>query len=182
MAKPPKKIPVTAAADTTVTTRPAQSDSSTRVTANMPDPALSGVNSTTGSSAPGTATTRPPAVIVSDMPDTYRAARSSIAWPQHRLNELTPNGENTGLFTGPDQRTYAQIGNEGRFVVERDLQGNYYVPLTFAPGVPGPVLTRIEGKASWHIQRPGWQSTQSRTAPLPRRRPSLTWRPMSQKR
>jgi hypothetical protein len=79
------------------------------------------------------------------------------------LHELTPSGENTGLFTGPDQRTYAQIGREGRFVVERDLQGNYYVPLTFAPGVPGPVLTRTEGQSSWHIQRPGWQSTASRT-------------------
>lgn len=174
MAKPPKKIPVTAAADTTVTTRPAQSGSGTRVTANMPDPALSGVDSTTGSSAPGTSTTRPPAVIVSDMPDTYRAARSAIAWPQDRLSELTPSGENTGLFTGPDQRTYAQIGNEGRFVVERDLQGNYYVPLTFAPGVPGPVLTRIEGQASWHIQRPGWQSTQSRPG-TPATPPSLSY-------
>lgn len=160
MAKPPKKVPVTVAADTPVTTRPAQPGSGTRVTANLPDPALPGVDSTTG--PPGIATTRPPAVIVSDMPDTYRAARSAIAWPQDRLHELIPSGENTGLFTGPDQRTYAQIGNEGRFVVERDLQGNYYVPLTFAPGVPGPVLTRIEGQASWHIQRPGWQSTQSR--------------------
>ena len=172
MAKPPKKVPVTVAADTPVTTRPAQPGSGTRVTANLPDPALPGVDATTG--PPGIATTRPPAVIVSDMPDTYRAARSAIAWPQDRLHELIPSGENTGLFTGPDQRTYAQIGNEGRFVVERDLQGNYYVPLTFAPGVPGPVLTRIEGQASWHIQRPGWQSTQSRPD-TPATPPSLSY-------
>ncbi|VVM56306.1 hypothetical protein [Pseudomonas fluorescens] len=163
MAKPPKKIPVTAAAETTVTTRPAQSGSGSRVTANLPDTLTSGVDSTTGSQPPGTSTNRPPAVIVNEIPDTYRAARSAIAWPQDRLHELTPHGENTGLFTGPDQRTYAQIGSEGRFIVERDLQGNYYVPLTFAPGVPGPVLTKIEGQASWHIQRPGWQSTQSRS-------------------
>ncbi|WP_405122044.1 hypothetical protein ACI514_16525 [Pseudomonas sp. M20] len=162
MAKPPKKVPVTAAADTTVTTRPAQSGSGSRVTTNLPDTPLSGVDSTTGSQPPGTSTNRPPAVIVNEIPDTYRAARSAIAWPQDRLHELTPSGENTSLFTGPDQRIYAQIGNEGRFVVERDLQGNYYVPLTFAPGIPGPVLTRIEGQASWHIQRPGWQSTQTR--------------------
>lgn len=162
MAKPPKKVPVTAAADTTVTTRPAQSGSGSRVTTNIPDTLLSGVDSTAGTQAPGTSITRPPAVIVNEIPDTYRAARSAIAWPQDRLHELTPSGENTGLFTGPDQRIYAQIGNEGRFVVERDLQGNYYVPLTFAPGIPGPVLTRIEGQASWHIQRPGWQSTQTR--------------------
>jgi hypothetical protein len=163
MAKPPKKVPVTVPADSTVTTRPAQSGSGSRVTPNIPDPLLSGIDSTTGSQPPGTATHRPAAVIVNEIPDTYRAARSAIAWPQERLSELTPIGENSGLFTGPDQRTYAQIGNEGRFVVERDPQGNYYVPLTFAPGVPGPVLTRAEGQASWHIQRPGWQSTEART-------------------
>jgi hypothetical protein len=163
MAKPPKKVPVTAPADTTVTTKAAQSGSGTRVTTTVPDTSLSGVDSTSGSHATGTSTHRPPAVIVNEIPDTYRTARSAIAWPQDRLHELTPSGENTGLFTGPDQRTYAQIGREGRFVVERDLQGNYYVPLTFAPGVPGPVLTRTEGQSSWHIQRPGWQSTASRT-------------------
>ncbi|KII38449.1 hypothetical protein RY26_01530 [Pseudomonas fluorescens] len=162
MAKPPKSVPVPAATKTTVTPRPAESGSGNRVTTNIPDIPLSGVDLASGSQATVTSTTRPPAVIVSDIPDTYRAARSAIAWPQERLHELTPNGENTGLFTGPDQRTYAQIGSEGRFVVERDVQGNYYVPLTFAPGVPGPVLTRIEGQASWQIQRPGWQSTPSR--------------------
>lgn len=158
MPKPPKKAPVTAPADTTATTRAVQSDSGSRVTANRPDTLLSSVDSSPGSPPPGTSTNWSPAVIVNE----YRTARSAIAWPQDRLHELTPSGESTGLFTGPDQRTYAQIGSEGRFAVERDLQGNYYVPLTFAPGVPGPVLTRIEGEASWHIQRPGWQSTESR--------------------
>ena len=162
MAKPPKKVPVTAPADTTSTTRPVQSGSGTRVTTNIPDPLLSGVDSTQGSQPSGTSTHRPPAVVVNENPDIYRTARNAIAWPQDRLHELTPSGVNTGLFTGPDQRTYAQIGSEGRFVVERDLQGYYYVPLTFAPGVPGPVLTKIEGQASWRIQRPGWQSTESR--------------------
>lgn len=161
MAKPPKKVSGTATPETTVT-RPAQSGSGSRVTTNIPDTPLSGVDSTTGAQAPGTSTSRQPAVIVNEIPDTYRAARRAIAWPQERLHELTSIGENTGLFTGPDQRIYAQIGSEGRFVVEQNLQGNYYVPLTFAPGVPGPVLTRIEGQASWHIQRPGWQSAQSR--------------------
>jgi hypothetical protein len=162
MAKPPKKISVTAAADTTVTTRPVQSGSGSRITTNTPDLPLSGIDSTTGSPATSTTATRQPAIIVNEIPDSYSAARNAIAWPENRLNELTPIAENNGLFTGPDQRTYAQIGSEGRFVVEQDLHGNYYVPLTFAPGVPGPVLIRMEGQASWHIQRPGWQSTQTR--------------------
>jgi len=160
MAKPPKKIPVTAA-DTTAATRPVQPGSGSRVTTNTPDSPLSDVGSSTGSPAPDTSI-RQPTVIVHESPDSYRVARSAIAWPQDRLNELTPSAENNGLFTGPDQRTYAQIGNEGRFVVERNLQGRYYVPLTFAPGVAGPLLTRIEGQAVWHIQRPGWQSAESR--------------------
>ncbi|MDT6918044.1 hypothetical protein N7632_02600 [Pseudomonas atacamensis] len=62
--------------------------------------------------------------------------------------------QNEGLFTGPDQRTYAQIANEGQFVVEQDGQGNYHVPLTFAPGVPGLPLTRLEGQTTWQIRRP----------------------------
>ncbi|WKV90934.1 hypothetical protein LJU32_13090 [Pseudomonas sp. B21_DOA] len=62
--------------------------------------------------------------------------------------------DKSGLFTGPDQRTYAQIDSEGRFVVEQDLHGNYHLPLTFAPGVTGLALVPNEGQASWSIQRP----------------------------
>ncbi|WP_150751663.1 hypothetical protein [Pseudomonas fluorescens] len=168
MAKPPKKVSVTAAAaDTTVTTRPVQAGSGAPHSIHLPDTPMSGIDSTTGSTASGTSVTRPPAVTVSEMPglgsDTYSSARSAIAWPQNRLNELTPVAETPGLFTGPDQRTYAQLGNEGRFVVEQDRRGNYYVPLTFAPGVPGPVVTRSEGLTSWHIQRPGWQPMRTRS-------------------
>jgi hypothetical protein len=83
------------------------------------------------------------------------------AWPETRLNELTPIADSTGLFIGPDQRTYAQIGNEGRFIVERDLHGNYYVPLTFSPGIPGPVVTRAGSEASWRIQHPEWLPRQN---------------------
>ncbi|WP_454564450.1 hypothetical protein [Pseudomonas sp. AIG] len=166
MAKPPKKVSVTAAADTTVTTRAEQSNPGYRFIGNTPD--ASRVDSTTSSSALGTATEpvpRQPAIIVSEMPGssgtTYSAAQRVTAWPETRLNELTPIGENTGLFIGPDQLTYAQIGNEGRFIVEQDLHGNYYVPLTFSPGIPGPVVTRVGGEASWRIEHPDWQPRQS---------------------
>ncbi|WP_322846441.1 hypothetical protein [Pseudomonas sp. B33.4] len=172
MAKPPKKVPVTATADANVTTRPTTASSGSHIHGSTPDVSLSGADISThalGSAAD--TTTRQPAITVSVLPglgrDNYSAARSTIAWPQNRLGELTPLGEKTGLFTGPDQRTYAQIGSEGRFVVEQDLQGNYYVPLTFAPGVPGPLLSKTEGQANWHIQRPGWQSTQDRAAQAP---------------
>ncbi|WP_242209794.1 MULTISPECIES: hypothetical protein [unclassified Pseudomonas] len=167
MAKPPKKVAVTAAADTTVTTRPEPSGSGVHHGTPVPARPLPGIDSAPGSTASGTSVTRPPGITISEMPglgsDTLSTARSAIAWPENRLNELTPVGENSGLFTGPDQRTYAQLGNEGRFIVEQDRQGNYYVPLTFAPGVPGPVVTRSEGLPNWHIQRPGWQPLRARS-------------------
>jgi len=173
MVKPPKKIAVTTAADSTVTTRPVQSGSGTRSNVSLPDTPLSGVDSTSGSSS--TANIAPVVITVSTMPGpvtrSVSAPRHAVAWPDNRLNELTPIGENSGLFTGPDQRTYAQLGSEGRFLVEQDAQGSYYIPMTFAPGIVGPSLTKIEGHASWHIQRPGWSSTQTRTTatdtPLP---------------
>lgn len=168
MAKPPKKVSVTTAtADTTVTTRPAQSGANAHPGIRVPTAPLTGIDSTTGLTAAATPVTRSPAITVSEMPglgsDAFSSARRAIAWPQQRLSELNPVAESPGLFTGPDQRTYAQIGNEGRFLVEQDLHGNYYVPLTFAPGVPGPLLTRSEGQANWQIQRPGWQSKRLRT-------------------
>ncbi|PKH83623.1 hypothetical protein CXF97_07130 [Pseudomonas sp. Choline-02u-1] len=166
MVKPPKKIAVTTAADTTVTTRPVQSGSGTRSNVRLPDTGLSGVESTKASSS--TADIAPAVITVSTMPgpaaQSVSVPRHAVAWPENRLSELTPIGENSGLFTGPDQRTYAQLGGEGRFLVEQDVQGRYYVPMTFAPGVAGPSLTKLEGHASWHIQRPGWPSGQARNS------------------
>jgi hypothetical protein len=173
MAKPPKKVAVTAAADTTVTSRPVQSGSGTRSNVSLPDTPLSGVDSTSGSSS--IPTIAPAVITLSTMPglapQSVNAPRHAVAWPDNRLSELTPIGANSGLFTGPDQRTYAQLVNEGRFLVEQDAQGSYYMPMTFAPGVAGPSVTKLEGHASWHIQRPGWASSQTRTTatdtPLP---------------
>jgi hypothetical protein len=173
MAKPPKKVAVTAASDTTVTSRPVQSGSGTRSNISLPAAPLSGVDSTSGSSSiPNIA---PAVITVSTMPglvpQSVNAPRHAVAWPDNRLSELTPIRENSGLFTGPDQRTYAQLGSEGRFLVEQDAQGSYYIPMTFAPGVVGPSLTKVAGQASWHIQRPGWSFTPKRTTatdtPLP---------------
>jgi len=163
MAKPPKKIVTPAVADSSATTRPAPSTSG-RSSAAAVDAALSHTD-LTDLHPPGTSfgsITRLPAVVVSVIPDSAAfpaVSPGAIAWPQNRWSELTPIGENTGLFTGPDQRTYAQIGGEGRFAVEQNSQGYYYVPLSFAPGVPGPLLTKIEGQPSWRIEPAGWRSS-----------------------
>ncbi|WP_277761305.1 hypothetical protein [Pseudomonas sp. A34-9] len=169
MAKPPKIVAVTHAPDTsTTTTRTGRALLGHRGTGHLPDLPVHGVDMLSGLLATDVSqgsVPRAPSVTVSRMPsdvfDTYTPARSEIAWPQSRFNELIPIGDNTGLFTGPDLRTYAQIGTEGRFVVEQNPQGNYFVPLSFAPGVPGPVLAKIQGQASWRIERPGWQSTEA---------------------
>ena len=169
MAKPPKRIPVTVTPDTsTPTTRPVDPSTGNRGTTNLPDLHVHGVDSTSGAHSSGashTSAALTPSISVSEMPvarfDIYGPARSEIAWPQNRFNELTPLGDNTGLFTGPDSRTYAQIGTEGQFVVEQNLQGLYYVPLSFAPGVPGPVLAKNDGQSSWRIQQPNRQPSQT---------------------
>lgn len=173
MAKPPKKIAATTAADTTVTPRAAQPGAGNRASISLPDIPLSGVDPATGSLS--TANIPPAVITVSTMPGpiahSVSAPRHAVAWPDSRLSELIPIGENSGLFTGPDQRTYAQLGSEGRFLVEQDALGSYYMPMTFAPGVAGPSLTKVEGHASFHIQRPDWSSTPTRTTatdtPLP---------------
>ncbi|MFG6206803.1 hypothetical protein [Pseudomonas retamae] len=163
MTKPPKKIAVTTAADSTLTTRVVQSDSGAgaHVRTGLPGAFASGVDSTTGS--PGTSVTYPAAITVRTMPglgsDAANATRNAVAWPQNRLNELTPIGANSGLFSGPDQRTYAQLGSDGHFLVEQNAHGDYYLPMTFAPGVPAAALTKIEGRPDWYVQRPGRQST-----------------------
>ncbi|MFJ2466651.1 hypothetical protein [Pseudomonas sp. NPDC087615] len=176
MIKPTKKVSVTTTGSgttstTSTTTRSVDYLSGNRGTSHLPDVYLPGIGSTSAqhsSNISQGSTTRAPSVTVSKMPDagldTYGTARSEIAWPQSRFNELIPLADNTGLFTGPDLRTYAQIGTEGQFVVEQNRQGKYYVPLSFAPGVPGPILTKTQGQASWRIEQPGWQLTQTPSA------------------
>lgn len=166
MAKPPKRTAVTTTTDASVTTRTTDPSSSHRVTtADLPSPGGLPLTGSDLSNPAPLPTTRPAAIVVHEMPgraaDSFSTARNEIAWPQHRLHELEPIGDQTGLFIGPDQRTYAQLGTEGRFVVERNAQGNYHVPLTFAPGVAGPLLVKNEGLASWRIERPGGHATQT---------------------
>ncbi|MFJ2481783.1 hypothetical protein ACIOWE_16000 [Pseudomonas sp. NPDC087598] len=168
MAKSPKKIPVASAGDTSTPT--------TRTGVDLPaghrfpdlhlpdsDPATG--HSTRQSQIP---VVDQPNVVISNLPghgvDTYGFARSEIAWPQSRYNELVALGADTGLFRGPDLRTYAEIGSEGRFLVELSERGVYHVPLSFAPGVPGPILSKIEGQPRWRIERPGWQSSPTAAA------------------
>ncbi|BBP69795.1 hypothetical protein PHLH6_17990 [Pseudomonas sp. Seg1] len=170
MAKSPKKIPKSSAGDaSTPTTRTGVDLPSGH---RFPDLHLPDGDPTPGHSARQSQipVVEQPNVIVSNLPghsiDTYGFARSEIAWPQSRYNELVALGADTGLFRGPDLRTYAEIGNEGRFLVELNERGVYHVPLSFAPGVPGPILTKVEGQPRWRIERPGWQSSPTAAASI----------------
>ncbi|WP_236169477.1 hypothetical protein [Pseudomonas atacamensis] len=174
MAKSPKKIPTIKSPDSPDATHPGSPPLVKNVGLDMPDALLLGIDSPAISQAPATsaAANAVPTVSLHALPDAahdFSATRNAIAWPQERFHELVPVTQNDGLFTGPDQRTYAQIANEGQFVVEQDGQGNYHVPLTFAPGVPGLPLTRTEGQAIWQIQRPARPSNRpaSSTPHLP---------------
>ncbi|HWH85183.1 MAG TPA: hypothetical protein VNV36_00230 [Pseudomonas sp.] len=170
MAKSPKKVPLTTKAELPDTAGSGSPTRSNSVGLDMLDYLLLGIEPTPANGSPDTsaAVERPPAVIVHELPptaDEFSATRSATAWPPERFHELVPLPDNSGLFTGPDQRTYAHIAGEGRFMVEQDPHGNYHLPLTFAPGVPGLALVRNEGQASWRIQRPDPQSI--RPAPAP---------------
>lgn len=163
MAKSPKKIPGASAGDTSTPT--------TRTGADLPaGQRFPDLHLPDSDPAPGHSARQSqipvvdqPNVVISNLPghgvDTYGFARSEIAWPQSRYHELVALGADTGLFRGPDLRTYAEIGSEGRFLVELSERGIYHVPLSFAPGVPGPILSKIEGQPRWRIERPGWQSS-----------------------
>jgi hypothetical protein len=169
MAKPPKKIPTPGTPETHVKKTWIE-DQNSPDSYNRPPPVRSiheqGVDATLGknplTSKPDEANGRP-SVEVTDMarPGTtsYETARHTIAWPSDKYDELKPIGENTGLFHSPDWRVYAEIGDEGRFMVERNRQDEYQVSLPFAPGVPGPILARVTGQPRWRIDRPGWRST-----------------------
>ena len=159
MAKSPKKVPAVKPPNAPDAGHSGSPPLVSRMGLDMPDALLLGIDSPAVSQAASTsaAASTPPTVTVHALPDAtenFSATRNAIAWPQERFHELVPVAQNEGLFTGPDQRTYAQIANEGQFVVEQDGQGNYHVPLTFAPGVPGLPLTRLEGQTTWQIRRP----------------------------
>ena len=159
MAKSPKKVPAVKPPNAPDAGHSGSPPLVSRMGLDMPDALLLGVDSPAVSQAASTsaAASTLPTVTVHALPDAtenFSATRNAIAWPQERFHELVPVAQNEGLFTGPDQRTYAQIANEGQFVVEQDGQGNYHVPLTFAPGVPGLPLTRLEGQTTWQIRRP----------------------------
>lgn len=164
MAKPPKKVAGSASTDTPATTRLPEAEPLTnRLQAAGPSTLRLPGDPTPIAHLPNVqvdADLSRPAVIVSDMPQpAVESARNEIAWPRSRYAELTPFGAaDSGLFEGPDLRIYAEIGTEGRFQVEQNAQGIYHVPLSFAPGVPGPVLAKIDGQPRWRIERPGWQS------------------------
>jgi len=162
MGKPPKKVSVTTKPELPDASAPGSPTRSNLVGLHMPDALLLGIEPTPGHSAnTSAAADQIPAVVIHDLPPAAGnpgTTRHAIAWPQERVHELIPVPGETGLFSGPDQRTYAQIADEGRFVVEKDLHGHHHLPLTFAPGVRGLALVRNEGETSWSIQRPDRQS------------------------
>jgi len=159
MAKPPKKVSVTTKTDLPDASGSGSPTRSNTIGLHMPDALLLGIQPPPLSRGADTsaAVDRQPAVVIHELPPTANrigTTRNAIPWPQERAHELIAVPDKSGLFTGPDQRTYAQIDSEGRFVVEQDLHGNYHLPLTFAPGVTGLALAPNEGQASWSIQRP----------------------------
>ncbi|MHC8382523.1 hypothetical protein [Pseudomonas sp. LB3P14] len=84
-----------------------------------------------------------------------------VSWPNDQLDQLRPVAGNTGLFEGPDGNTYAHLGDEGHFLVQQSSDGNYQVPLPFAPDLPGPILKKIEGQPLWRIEPPNWLPRES---------------------
>ncbi|MFJ7313471.1 hypothetical protein ACIQVE_11995 [Pseudomonas sp. NPDC098747] len=125
-------------------------------------------------------TTPQSAVIVTEMPGsptraatvTVESALSTITWPKDRLDELVPFRGKSGLFTSNDGTLFADIKGLGKTMVERNSLGDYQVPFPFAPGVPGPILARIDGEPHWRIDRPGWVKASAQTA-MPQTAPPL---------
>ncbi|MFJ2286236.1 hypothetical protein ACIOUF_07725 [Pseudomonas iridis] len=113
------------------------------------------------------------AVIITDIPGsparaatlTVESAINMITWPKERLDELVPFRGNSGLFTSNDGTLFADLKGLGKTMVERNSQGEYQVPFPFVPGVPGPILARIDGEPHWRIERPGWVRKAAQTPP-----------------
>jgi hypothetical protein len=184
MAKPPKKVPGSGSSDLPSTpTRSVSADNSTLVdlvNTGIPGSSSQGTDTATGAhlsdASPGTGTHQQ-SVVVSDLPGTASSLVEtylrSITWPADQTHLLRPIGNDTGLFESPDGKTYANLGEEGHLLVERTINDQYQVPFPIAPGVSGPVLTKVDSQPRWRAERPDWLSagsgadTQAQTGAAP---------------
>lgn len=175
MAKPPKKIPGIAVADSTTGPRSpaAESPEISPVPGVAIDTVRLGehhtghptINGPTGES------TSPPSVLVSDLPASRplspNAALRSLTWPAERLHLLIPLDIDSGLFISADGRIYAAVENEGHLQVERQPDGRYQIPFDFSPGIPGPFVNKIRDQPLWRYEIPAWLMEDSgRRTPL----------------
>ena len=157
MAKPPKKIPITSAPDTSVEV--------TRIVTHEPaghlphtggsDPIGSIIrapHSDAGNPSPN-ANQQPPGVTISNLPETVAALLEAnmraITWPAKNAHLLRAISNPRGLYESPDGDTYAHIADEGYFRVDRQADGRYRVHWPEGLGEAGPLLTQVEGQAYW---------------------------------
>ncbi|MFJ2322251.1 hypothetical protein [Pseudomonas sp. NPDC087817] len=157
MAKPPKKIPITSAPDTSVEV--------TRIVTHEPaghlphtggsDPIGSIIrapHSDAGNPSPN-ANQQPPGVTISNLPETVAALLEAnmraITWPAKNAHLLRAISNPRGLYESPDGDTYAHIADEGYFRVDRQADGRYRMHWPEGLGEAGPLLTQVEGQAYW---------------------------------
>lgn len=163
MAKPPKRVSTSNTPDTS-TTLPRSSSEDSRVRgghqAATVGTSRGDANPVSDANVPGSSQSTLPRqpVVVSDMSanptsDAEMATRM-ISWPRNKVDELFSIAD-TGLFMSRQQQLYADIGEEGIFLIRANARGDYQVPLPFAPGQPGPILTKVPGQAQWKITREG---------------------------
>lgn len=163
MAKPPKTVS-TSNTPATSTTLPRSSSEDSRVrgsshaaTVGRLQGDANPVSDANVSSSSQSTVPRQP-VVVTDMPVTATSAAeiaaNMISWPRNKVDELFKIA-NTGLFMSSRQQLYADIGEEGIFLIRTNEKGDYQVPLPFAPGQPGPILKKIPGQPQWRIAREG---------------------------
>ncbi|MFJ7283145.1 hypothetical protein [Pseudomonas sp. NPDC099000] len=163
MAKPPKRALTSKTPDTS-TTLPRSSSENSRVrggdhaaTVGRPLGDANPVADTNVSSSSQRTLPRQP-VVVTDMPvnatSAAEIAAKMISWPRNEVDELFKIAD-TGLFMSSRQQLYADIGEEGIFLIRTNARGDYQVPLPFAPDQPGPILKKVPGQPQWRIAREG---------------------------
>ncbi|MET0778651.1 MAG: hypothetical protein ABWZ65_24545 [Pseudomonas mandelii] len=163
MAKPPKRVSTSNTSDTS-TTLPRSSPEDSRVRGGDHAAAIGGplgdanpvTDANVSSSSQSTLPRQP--VVVTDLPvnatNAAEIAAKMISWPRNKVDELYKIAD-TGLFMSRRQQLYADIGEEGIFLIKANARGEYQVPLPFAPDQPGPILKKVPDRPQWRIVREG---------------------------
>ncbi|MFJ2487880.1 hypothetical protein [Pseudomonas sp. NPDC087639] len=173
MAKPPKKKPGTPLPDSPAKTDPVAVNSPdvNRTDIAGIDTMRARVDQTLDLTPEGASDelTHQPSVTVSEIPSTRPLSLDdvlrSITWPADRSHLLMPLDPDGGLFISSDGRIYAHIESDGHFLVERQADGRYQIPFDFAPGSPGPFVSKIKDQPLWRLEKPDWLTPQSDVLP-----------------